>query len=91
MTGKSELKELYGREEDAKVKERLLLILRVEVDGAIPASAAKQLHRSRPWASYWLERFSKEGLDGLKEAEEWEAVKASSGACHEDKEEALRE
>jgi transposase len=28
-------------------------------------SAAKQLHRSRPWASYWLERFSKEGLDGL--------------------------
>jgi transposase len=62
---KSELKKLYRREEDAKVKERLLLILRVEVDGAIPASAAKQLHRSRPWASYWLERFSKEGLDGL--------------------------
>jgi len=64
---KSELKEHYRREEDAKVKERLLLILRVEVDGAIPASVAKQLHRSRPWASYWLERFSKEGLEGLRD------------------------
>jgi len=64
---KSELKELYRKEEDAKVRERLLLILRVEADGVIPASAAKELHRSRPWASYWLERFSKEGLNGLKD------------------------
>ena len=64
---KSEVKELYRREEDAKVKERLLLILRVEVDGVIPASAAKELHRSRPWASYWLRRFLKEGLNGLKD------------------------
>jgi len=67
MIAKSELKELYRREEDAKVKERLLLILRVEVDDVIPASAAKELHRSRPWASYWLEGFSKEGLNGLKD------------------------
>lgn len=64
---KSELKEVYRREEDAKVKERLLLILRVEVDDVIPASAAKELHRSRPWASYRLRRFSKHypnGCDG---------------------------
>ena len=67
MITKSELKELYRKEEDAKVKERFLLILRVEVDGVIPASAAKELHRSRPWASYWLGRFSKEGLNGLKD------------------------
>lgn len=67
MITKSELKELYRREEDAKVKERLLLILRVQVDGAIPAYAARELHRSRPWASYWLRRFSKEGLDGLRD------------------------
>jgi len=64
---KSELRGRYRREEDAKVKERLFLILRVEVDGVIPASVAKELHRSRPWASYWLERFSKEGLRGLKD------------------------
>jgi len=64
---KSELKELYRREEDARVKERLLLILRVEMDGVTPASAARELHRSRPWASYWLERFLKEGLNGLRD------------------------
>ena len=66
-TVRSELEELYRKEEDAKAKERLLLILRVEGDGLVPAHAAKELHRSRPWASYWLERFSKEGLDGLRD------------------------
>ena len=50
-----------------KAKERLLLILRVEGNGLVPARAAKELHRSRPWASYWLERFSIEGLDGLRD------------------------
>ena len=64
---RSELEELYRKEEDVKAKERLLLILRVEGDGVVPARAAKELHRSRPWASYWLERFSKEGLDGLRD------------------------
>ena len=67
MITKSELEELYRGEEDAKVRERLLLILRVEVDGVTPASAARELHRSRPWASYWLRRFSEEGLKGLKD------------------------
>jgi transposase len=25
------------------------------------------LHRSKPWASYWLDRYDKEGIDGLKD------------------------
>jgi putative transposase len=25
------------------------------------------MHRSRPWTSYWLERFKKEGVGGLKD------------------------
>jgi putative transposase len=25
------------------------------------------LHRSKPWASYWLDRYNKEGIDGLKD------------------------
>jgi putative transposase len=33
----------------------------------LPAHAADELHRSRPWALYWLERFSKGGIDGLKD------------------------
>jgi putative transposase len=58
---------LYKRELNPKVKERLLMVLRVVDDGILPAHAADELHRSRPWALYWLDRFSKEGIDGLKD------------------------
>jgi putative transposase len=27
----------------------------------------KAIHRSKPWASYWLDRYNKEGIDGLKD------------------------
>lgn len=65
---KSELETLYRSEEDPKVKERLLFILRVEGDGAVPSQVAeRELHRSRPWASYWLDRYLKEGVEGLKD------------------------
>lgn len=64
---RNELEALYKSEEDPKVKERLLLILRVEGDRIIPAHAAGEMHRSRPWTSYWLERFKKEGVGGLKD------------------------
>jgi len=65
---KSELEVLYKGEEELKVKERLLLILRVEGDGAVPSRVAEEeLHRSRPWASYWLDRYLKEGVEGLKD------------------------
>ncbi len=68
MSGsRSELEELYRKEESPDVKERLLLILRVEGDGMIPARVAKELHRSRPWTSFWLERYAEEGVDGLKD------------------------
>lgn len=58
---------LYKRESDPRVKERLLLILKVKHDDILPAHAADQLHRSRPWALYWLDRSSKEGINGLKD------------------------
>lgn len=65
---RTELEPLYRKEEDPKVKERLLFILRVEGDGAIPSRVAEgELHRSRPWASYWLDRYLNEGVEGLKE------------------------
>ncbi len=59
--------ELYKRESDAKVKERLLLVIRVVDDKEMPAHVAKGLHRSKPWASYWLHRSSKEGIKGLQD------------------------
>lgn len=58
--------ELYKRESNAKVKERLLPVIRVVDDKELPARVAKGLHRSKPWASYWLQRYSKEGIKGLQ-------------------------
>lgn len=53
-------------ESNAKVKERLLLVIRGVDDKELPAHVAKGLHRSKPWASYWLQRYSKEGIKGLQ-------------------------
>lgn len=64
--GRTELERLYKTESDAEVKERRLLILKVEGDGMVPARIAKDLHRSRTWASDWLARYHAEGIDGLK-------------------------
>lgn len=61
------LVDLYKRELNAKVKERLLLVIRVIVDGELPAHVVKEIHRSKPWGSYWLERYSKEGIKGLRD------------------------
>ena len=44
---KRELAELWKRESNLKMKERLLLTLRVEVDGGgeVPAHVVQELHR----------------------------------------------
>jgi putative transposase len=64
---RGELELLYKEEESPDVKERLLLILRVEGDRMIPARVAKELRRSRFWTSFWLRRYREEGADGLKD------------------------
>ena len=63
---RKELTNLYKKESDPNVKERLLLVLKVKVNDMIPARVAMELHRSRTWASDWLARYSKEGIEGLK-------------------------
>ena len=63
---KSKLVNLYKKENDPKVKERLLLIIKVREDKQIPFRVVKEMHRSNPWASDWLKRYDKEGLEGLK-------------------------
>jgi transposase len=64
---KTSFEKFYRNEHDAKTKERMLLILNVVYNNIIPAQAAKDLHRSRAWASDWLKRYSEEGIDGLKD------------------------
>ena len=63
---RGELETWYGKESRAGLKERLLLVLKVECEGMIPARVAKELHRSRTWTSDWLARYRKEGIDGLE-------------------------
>ena len=64
---KSKLVNQYKKEKDPKVKERLLLIIKVREDKQIPFRVVKEMHRSNPWASDWLKRYDKEGLEGLKD------------------------
>ena len=65
---KSKLVNLYKKENDPKIKERLLLIIRVREDKQIPFRVVKEMHRSNnPWALDWLKRYDKEGLEGLKD------------------------
>jgi putative transposase len=65
---KAKLVNPYKKENDPKVKERLLLlIIRVREDGQLPFHVVKEMHRSNPWASDWLKRYDKEGINGLKD------------------------
>ena len=66
IVSRGRLIEIYKKESNAKVKERLLLVIRVVDDGELPAHVVKGIHRSKPWASYWLERYGEEGVKGLR-------------------------
>jgi transposase len=66
VNSKNELIRLYKKETNIKLKERLLFVIKVKYDNIIPAYASDELHRNRPWGLYWLNRFSQEGVPGLK-------------------------
>jgi len=63
---KTSFEKIYRDEEDIKTKERMLLVLNLVYQGKISAHVATDLHRNRAWACIWLERYEKEGLEGLK-------------------------
>ena len=44
----------------------MLLVLNVIYQGKVSAQVARDLHRSKAWASDWLKRYDKEGIEGLK-------------------------
>ena len=44
---KSKLVNLYKKENDSKVKERLLLIIKVREDGQIPFRVVKEIHQKQ--------------------------------------------
>ena len=57
---------IHRYEQDVKAKERMLLVLNVVYQGKVSAQVARDLHRSKAWASDWLKRYDKEGIKGLK-------------------------
>lgn len=58
----------YKKEIDSDVKERILLVRRVRIDGHEASKVAeRELHKSRWWAYKWLSRFDKLGIEGLKD------------------------
>jgi putative transposase len=63
---KERFEKIYRSEYDTNVKERMLLVLNVVYYKQIPAQVARDLHRSKTWASDWLKRYREEGIDGLK-------------------------
>ncbi len=63
---RTRFEQLYKRESDAGVKERMLLVLNIVYDKHIPAQVARDLHRSKTWASDWLKRYREENIEGLK-------------------------
>src|SRR6478672_9908958 len=68
---KSKLVNLYKKENDPKVKERLLLVIKVRENKQIPFRVVKEMHRSNnAWASDWLKRHEKEGVEGLYKIEQ---------------------
>lgn len=63
------LEDAYRQEKDSDTGARILLALKVVHDNMKPAGASGQLNRSRPWATKWLRRFRKRGLEGLRDAD----------------------
>ena len=64
---KKRFEKIYRSEHDTNVKERMLLVLNVVYEKQITAQVARDLHRSRTWASDWLKRYREEGVEGLKD------------------------
>ena len=63
----SVLSKVYRNERDARVKERLLLIIRVLSDKQHIEPVASELHRSRAWAYKWYKRYKDEGTEELRD------------------------
>ena len=50
-----------------RLRKDYYLVIKVREDGQIPFRVVKEMHRSNPWASDWLKRYDKEGIEGLKD------------------------
>ena len=62
------LDKICKNEHDARVRERVLLVIRISSDKQRIDPVARELHRSRSWAYKWYKRYNDEGLEeGMKD------------------------
>ena len=68
MISRRQLDSVYRKETNANIKERILLVKRVRIDKQEAANTAEtELGKTRTWAYKWLDRFDKDGLEGLQD------------------------
>jgi len=67
ITNRTSFEKVYRAQKEAKTKERMLLVLNVLYYGKIAAHVAREIHKSKGWASQWLKRYREEGLEGLQD------------------------
>ena len=68
-TSREALERACSEENDADVRLRMLLVLKVRYDGLGQNRAARDLHALSSWAAKWVRRFKEEGIDGLRTRE----------------------
>jgi hypothetical protein len=83
IISKTRFEKIYRSEHDSNVKERMLLVLNVVYDKHIPAQVARDLHRSRTWASDWLKRYrEKKAYRRIKKQDkEWQTTRYTRRDC----------
>ena len=65
---KDSFEKIYRIKQDAKTKERmLLLVLDVAYHGKVAAKVARDLHRSKTRDCEWLKRYDEEDIKGLRD------------------------
>jgi putative transposase len=69
ISSEEQINNAYKKEIDSDVKERILLVRRVRIDGHEASKVAeRELHKTRWCGAYkWLSRFDKYGIEGLKD------------------------
>ncbi len=88
----TKLDRVYKNERDARVKERILLIIRVSSDKQHIESVAKELHRARSWAYKRHKRYRDEG-DGRPKGQtkKWKTLSHTKRRNGQDKTGTIRQ
>ena len=63
----TKLDRAYKNERNARVRERILLVIRISSDKQHVESVARELHMARSWAYKWHKRYGDEGMEGLRD------------------------